>query len=141
MRRLRAEEGYSLVELMVVVLIVGVLAAVAVPTLLGQRAKAQDTGAKAATVTAAKAAIAFGTDRGGFEDATPEDLARVEKSLADARGLRVEGASRTFTVSVDSASGTTFSIARAEGGEITRDCTPAGSGGCRETADARGNRW
>jgi len=139
--RLRAEDGFGLVELLVVTLIIGVLVAIAVPSLLNQRGKAQDANAKAAATTAAKAAAAYGTDSGVFDDVTTAELIKIEKSLGSTRNLSVSGAGRTFTVQVESADGTTFSVARAATGELTRDCAPAGTGGCRDAVDANGNRW
>lgn len=140
-QRLRAEDGFGLVELLVVVLIIGILVTVALPSLLGQRKRAQDANAKTVAVTAAKAATAYGTDDGVFDALDPAALIKIEPSLESANGLKAEGTGRTFTVSVDSAAGTTFSIERTADGELTRDCTRPGSEGCRATPDARGNRW
>lgn len=140
-QRLRADDGFSLVELLVAVLILGILVAAALPTLLGQRTKAQDTNAKANATTATKAAMAYGTDNGSFDDISVAELVKVEKALDTARNLQVEGAGRTFKVTVDSAGGGSYTVTRAADGELTRDCTPAGSGSCRDSLDARGNRW
>lgn len=140
-QRLRAEDGFGLVELLVVILIIAILVAIALPSLLNQRGKAQDANAKAAATTAAKAATAFGTDSGTFDGLTADALVKIEKSLDGARNLTVTGAAKTFTVQVESVDGTTFTVARSAAGAVTRDCAPAGTGGCRETTDANGNRW
>jgi type IV pilus assembly protein PilA len=138
---LRADDGFGLIELLVTLLILGILVAVALPSLLGQRTKAQDTGAKTAVVTAAKAATAYGTEIGVFTELDKPDLIKLEKALDSARNLQVVGAGKTFRVSVESAAGTTFSVARSADGELTRDCTPTGTSGCPAELDASGNRW
>jgi prepilin-type N-terminal cleavage/methylation domain-containing protein len=141
--RLRADDGFTLVELLVAVLIIGILVAISLATLLNQRGKAQDAEAKTAAVTAAKAIEAYASGDNGYSGATTADLAKEEPSLSQARGLTVTSTATTYTVSVNSvaAAGAKFSVHRAADGESFRDCTLPGTGDCRATADARGNRW
>ena len=56
------ESGFTLIELLVVMLIIGILAAIAIPVFLSQRAKAQDSAAKADVSTIGKELATYYVD-------------------------------------------------------------------------------
>ena len=80
-REMKDEDGFTLIELMVVVLIIAILIAIAIPTFLGLRERAQNRAAQSSlrnALTAAKAWYSDGDTYDGFTDAEGQ---AIEPSL------------------------------------------------------------
>src|SRR5438093_13339612 len=139
-RMARDESGFTLVELLVVMLILGLLAAIAIPAFFNQRDKARDAQAKTYARTAETAAETIATDNDGAYNGaggvTVANLQNVESTLNGATLSVSNVAAATYTVTATSDRGNTFSISRAANGTTSLTCTTGGTAGC-----PTGGRW
>jgi type IV pilus assembly protein PilA len=132
-RALTGEDGFSLIELLVVLIILGLLAAIAIASFTGQQNKAHDSEAKAAARTAQLAMETYYVDHKSYSGATVSDLEDLQPALKDAPNLSIEQATSTeFELSTSSTATNpvTFKVTRSANGTIARSCTPANIGGC-----------
>lgn len=131
-RSVGREEGFSLIELLVVILIIGILAAIAIPSFLNHKAKASDVAAKELARTAQTAAETIGTDNGGrYSTVTPTTLNATESTIpigvstTNAYLSAASGTATTFVVTTMSTTGDTYTITRNANGSVSRTCANA----------------
>jgi len=133
----RRDDGFTLIEMLVVCLIIAALAAIALPVFIGQQSKAQDADAKSNVrnlVSHVEACEASNEDYTLCD--TAAELGTTGLPLVDgaptADGtVGVAATTRTtFTLTAQSKhKSATFSIERTVGGAIVHSCTGT-SGGC-----------
>jgi type IV pilus assembly protein PilA len=116
-KRMRDDRGFTLIELMVVVLIIAILIAIAIPTFLGLRRRAQDRAAQSDLRNGLTAAKAHYTDLETYDGFTPAAGEAIEPSLnwddntvPDFVTINV-AAGQQLVLQRTSASGTVFCIA------------------------------
>jgi type IV pilus assembly protein PilA len=138
-----SERGFTLVEILVVILIVGLLAAIAVPAFLSQTSKASDAAAKTQVGTLEVAEKSFAIEHGGsFAGATLAELQKIEPTLKDtstATAAVVKSELDVFEVqSTARDTGDVFK-AKVEKGAIARSCTTSTAGNTR--GGCSGGSW
>lgn len=132
--RARGESGFTLVELLVVMLILGILAAIAIPAFFSQSEKAKNTEAQSYANTARKAVLSRIVDNDHIDSITSDELIRIEPTLSSASALYAIPSNAGyggFAVAVPSKTGTYFAyIFDNNTRNSTRVCLPAGASGC-----------
>lgn len=134
--RLTDQNGFSLVELLVVILIVGILAALGILALLNQRHKAYDAAVKTQIRKAATAEAIYNQDHGVYasENIGPSDtgeLVTIEPTMkASPDVTATANATVGFTLVSTAAGGAGDVFTYVDhNGKISRTCTGS-SGGC-----------
>lgn len=121
-RRREDEQGFTLIELMVVVLIIAILIAIAIPTFLGAQNRARDRAAQSDLRNAYTAARTISTDYEGFFKTS--SAACTAANAVDASALEAEEGSLSFvdTLAAAVATDSTTDV----GVETSGDCTEIG---------------
>jgi type IV pilus assembly protein PilA len=110
----RRDAGFTLVELVVVMVVIGALLAIAIPSYLGHRERAEDVGAKAMVRQALPALEAYYSDHGTYVGAT-SDVLRASYDTGLAATLVTDGLTATGYCAQATLGTATWSLTHATG--------------------------
>jgi type IV pilus assembly protein PilA len=144
------DEGFTLIELMVVVLIIAILLAIAIPTFLGAQNKAKDRSAQSSLRDTVVAAKSIFTDTQDYTKADATTLGTNEPALqfvgtgssTDPKTVSVAATTTAFKAASQSKSGTCFYIQDSmTGGTTYAKVASASSCSPGDTVTYSGTGW
>jgi type IV pilus assembly protein PilA len=144
------EEGFTLIELMVVVLIIAILLAIAIPTFLGARKRANDRAAQSSLRNSLTAAKTIYTDSQNYTLATPSELNNQEPNISHVaagtastgfKEVSVATTTDSFSAAAKSAGGNCFYIKEDATGTKYGASSSDACTGTQASTSASGAAW
>jgi prepilin-type N-terminal cleavage/methylation domain-containing protein len=126
----RAQNGFTLIELMIVILVIAILSAIALSAFLGQRSKAHDGAAKSDARTVVSAMEACYTELARYDPCPDSDPgAPIGTGPGE---VEITPSGDTYVIVSHSRTGNTFTVTKLADQTVVRTCSDAGDprGGC-----------
>jgi type IV pilus assembly protein PilA len=130
---LRDERGFTLPEILTVMIVLGILAAIVLPVFLGQTDRGDDATAKSdlrSLATAIENCSAGNNDYTACNEQTEMDTTGLVWGAGPGQVEVLSSAVREYEIQATGRNGHRFMWSRDANGAVVRTCTPPGEGGC-----------